>query len=146
MADHEQIAMQYAHTSLIAVETYGDDQIYLIAFLRSVSEAATSSEEILRRLREVRLVNVIVKKNVTNNSTIFLANRQLLTANGVPVHRATCSIVKFISLTPCHIRDRIGPLYYTHWVCLSVTDLAGKYDIVTGEGFPHRGFSLSPPF
>jgi hypothetical protein len=42
--------------------------------------------------------------------------------------------------------DRIGPLSYTHWVWLSVTDLAGKYDIITDEGFPHRGFSLSPPF
>jgi hypothetical protein len=58
----------------------------------------------------------------------------------------TCSKVKFISCTPCHMPDRIGPFSYAHCVCLSVTDLAGKYDIVTGEGFPHRGFSLSPPF
>jgi hypothetical protein len=89
MADHEQIAMQDAHTSLIAVETYGDDQIHLIDFLRSVSEAATSSEDFLRRLREVCLMNAIAKKNMTNNPTISLAIRQLLTANGVPVHLAT---------------------------------------------------------
>jgi hypothetical protein len=39
--------------------------------------------------------------------------------------------------------DRIGPLSYTHRVCLSFTDLAGKYDIVTGEGFPKGFFSLT---
>jgi hypothetical protein len=39
--------------------------------------------------------------------------------------------------------DRIGPLAYAHWVWLPVTDLANKYDIVTAEGFPHRGLSLS---
>jgi hypothetical protein len=36
--------------------------------------------------------------------------------------------------------DRNGPLAYAHWVWLPVADLASKYDIVTGEGFPHRGF------
>jgi hypothetical protein len=41
--------------------------------------------------------------------------------------------------------DRIGPLAYAHWVWFPVADLASKYDIVTAEGFPHRGFSLSPP-
>jgi hypothetical protein len=41
--------------------------------------------------------------------------------------------------------DRIGSLADAHWVWLPVADLASKYDIVTGEGFPFRGFSLSPP-
>jgi hypothetical protein len=39
--------------------------------------------------------------------------------------------------------DRICPLAHAHWVWLPVTDLASKYDIVTGEGFPHTGFSLT---
>jgi hypothetical protein len=54
-----------------------------------------------------------------------------------------CSKVKFISYTPCHMHDRIGPLSYGHWVWLPIADLANKYDIVTGEGFPHRGCSFS---
>jgi hypothetical protein len=36
--------------------------------------------------------------------------------------------------------DRIGPFAYAHWVWLPVADLASKYDIVTGEGFPHKVF------
>jgi hypothetical protein len=57
------------------------------------------------------------------------------------LRRGVCSKVTFISCTPpCNMPDRIGPFSYAHWACLSVTDLAGKYDIVTGEGFPHRVF------
>jgi hypothetical protein len=41
---------------------------------------------------------------------------------------------------PCPRPDRIGPLAYAHWVWLPIADLASKYDVVTGEGFPHRGF------
>jgi hypothetical protein len=51
-----------------------------------------------------------------------------------------CSKVKLFRTPPCHMPDRIGPLSYAHWVWLHVTDLARKYDIVAGEGFPHRGF------
>jgi hypothetical protein len=89
MSDQELVAKQDAHTSLIAVNTRGDDQIHLIDFLRSVSEAATSSEDLLFRLREVCLPNIIAKKTVTNNPSLFLALRQLLTAYGIPVRRAT---------------------------------------------------------
>jgi hypothetical protein len=63
--------------------------MHLIYFLRSVSEAATSSEDLLLRLREVCLPNIIAKKTVTNNPSLFLAVRQLLTAYGIPVRRAT---------------------------------------------------------
>jgi hypothetical protein len=61
------------------------------------------------------------------------------------LRRGVCSKLKCISYTPCHMPDRIGPLAYAHWVWLLVADLASKYDIVPGEGFPHSGFSLSPP-
>jgi RNase H-like domain found in reverse transcriptase len=46
---------------------------------------------------------------------------------------------------PCPRPDRIVPLDYAHWILFPTADLASKYDVVTGEGFPHRGFSLSPP-
>jgi hypothetical protein len=84
MADHQQIAMKDAHAALIAVNTRGDDQIHLIDFLSSVSEAATSSDDLLLRLREVCLPNVIAKETVTNNPTLFLAIRQLLTVYRCP--------------------------------------------------------------
>jgi hypothetical protein len=89
MADHQQIAMQDANAALIAVNMRGDDQIHLIDFLLSASKEATSSDDLLLRLRELCLPNVIAKKNVTNNPTLFLAIRQLLTAYSIPVHRAT---------------------------------------------------------
>ena len=89
MADHQQIAMKVAHAASIAVNTRGADQIPLIDFLSSVSEAATSSDDLLLYLREVCLPNFMANKTVTNNPTLFFAIRRLLTAYGVPVHRTT---------------------------------------------------------
>jgi hypothetical protein len=56
-------------------------------FLGSVSEAATPSEDLLLRLREVCLPNVIAKKTVTNNPSVLLAIMQLRMEYGIPVRR-----------------------------------------------------------
>jgi hypothetical protein len=89
MAAQQVTARQDAHASLISLNPRGDDQIHLIDFLRSASELSTSAEDLLLRLREVLLPNIIAKKSVTNNPNIFIAIRQLMMAYGVQVRRAT---------------------------------------------------------
>jgi hypothetical protein len=89
MAAQNMTARQDAHASHISLNPRGDDQIHLIDFLRSTSELATSADDLLLRLREVLLPNIIAKKSVTNNPNIFIAIRQLMLAYGVQVRRAT---------------------------------------------------------
>jgi hypothetical protein len=89
MADQELVAKQDAHAALISLNPRGEDQIHLIDFLRSVSESATSADDLLLRLREVCLPDVIAKKTITNNPILFLAIRQLMTAYGIQVRRVT---------------------------------------------------------
>jgi hypothetical protein len=89
MSDVDQQQKEAAHVALINVVPRGDDQAHLVDFLRATSETAASAEDLLLRLREVCIPEVISKRSVTNNPNLFLAIRQLLTAYGIAVRRGT---------------------------------------------------------
>jgi hypothetical protein len=78
-----QLARQASHTSLLNVAPRGDDQIYIVDFLRSTSENTTSTDDLMLRLREVLTVDVIAKRSVTNNANLFLAIRPFPTARQI---------------------------------------------------------------